>query len=350
MKEIEEKLKTVNKPKAKKYIDTGCSLINLALSDYVDRGIQQGSILNLIGESHAGKSLIAGTVLAQMAHNKKLDDYKLVYDDAEEGFLFDIAEFFGKKTEKRVEVKTNTSEDNPPSTTVEDLEIALRKLEKEETPFAYVMDSMDALSTKTANEKVDEVLTAYEKGKTTTGTYGADKAKYLATFFARVNPNIVKTSSLLFIISHSKDKMTGMGGKTRSGGATMKYLSGLELWISPVFGAKSKIKKAYKGKEDIIGSRVKFKIGKSRNSGKPKEVVFRMLNGYGIDNIGTSLEWLIDYGYGERIKEITDKKLIETMVKEIEDKNLEKQLDSLLQECWDEREANLSLDRKSRYE
>lgn len=357
--DIKKMMADAVKPRERKYISTGCWLVNLALSDNVDRGIELGSVVNLCGDSGTGKSLLCGTLFGKMAHNDVYDDYSLIYDDAETGFRFPDG-YFGPKTHERMQVFNRDEEElakeegrepdkaKLSSETVEDLDIRLRSCIEEGKPFIYVMDSMDKLTSNIDNKKAEETLEAYEKDSKITGTFGLNKNKYLTSMFARNIHHIHGMDSVLFLISQSKKRVDGKQGSYRSGGVAMKYYSDWEAWLTWDF--KKNIKKTYRGKEDVMGSRCQFAITKSRMSGKPKKVTFSMMNGYGIDNIRTSIEWLQAYGYKKELEAITPaKKSVEEMVLAIEDANLEMKLKACLQNCWTHREEYMKVERKPQF-
>ena len=64
-------------------IPSGCTVLNCALSDCAFGGFGQGKIANIIGESSAGKTMIAETLLAEMANDPRYDDYDLYLDASE---------------------------------------------------------------------------------------------------------------------------------------------------------------------------------------------------------------------------------------------------------------------------
>ena len=75
----------VRKPKKKEeefLVSIGSTLLNCAMSDNYLGGITQGTIVNVVGESSAGKTMVCETMLAEAANDPKYDDYTLILDDA----------------------------------------------------------------------------------------------------------------------------------------------------------------------------------------------------------------------------------------------------------------------------
>jgi len=96
--EITEKYK--KKPSSQKsssvLIPSGSIMLNLACSDSPYGAYRPGTIVNLIGDTSAGKSVLCLTMLAEICYNKRFDGYDLYYDDAEQTNEFDIGYLFGK--------------------------------------------------------------------------------------------------------------------------------------------------------------------------------------------------------------------------------------------------------------
>jgi RecA/RadA recombinase len=340
-------------PEREMYISSSCSLLNLALSDRVDGGFEAGTIISITGERHSAKSLTAGSVLATLAYDKNFDDYELIYHDTENGFRFDKEAFFGKKGARRI-VEPEIEKDDPTAPhNVYDLSIGIKNAIKKGKPFVYVVDSVDGLTVPDDLAKAEEMESAYIKGKDTAGTYGTAKAKFLSNFFPRITKQIEESKSLLILISQTRDNVGGMAEKTRSGGKAIAFYSGTELWLKPpVQGAK--IEKTVNGKKDQIGSRVVFTLKKNRISGKPRSVQVVLYIDYGIDDISTSLEWLINYGYATGDKKISIEGIDfegtkDALINYIEENNLEGKLQEILQKCWLDREKRLTITRKPRF-
>lgn len=340
-------------PERQVYISSSCSLLNLALSDRADGGFEAGTIISITGERHSAKSLTAGSILATLAYDKNFDDYELIYHDTENGFRFDKEAFFGKKGAKRI-VEPEIEKDDPTAPhNVYDLSIGIKNAIKKGKPFVYVVDSVDGLTVPDDLAKAEEMENAYIKGKDTAGTYGTAKAKFLSNFFPRITKQIEESKSLLILISQTRDNVGGMAEKTRSGGKAISFYAGTELWLKPPMQG-AKIEKTVNGQKDQIGSRVVFTLKKNRISGKPRSVQLVLYIDYGIDDISTSIEWLMKYGYANGDKKISIEGIDfegskDAMIKYIEDNYLEEKLSKILEKCWKDREERLTVVRKPRF-
>jgi len=83
-------------------IPTGSTLLNCALSGNPFGGYGKGKVVNIIGDSFSGKTLLALTCFAEVCQQKRFDDYSLILGDVENALEFDIGTLFGGKTKGRV--------------------------------------------------------------------------------------------------------------------------------------------------------------------------------------------------------------------------------------------------------
>ena len=83
-------------------IPTGSTMLNCCCSDNPFGGFQLGKIVTIPGPSASGKSIIAMSMFASMAHNPLFDGYDLIYDDIEEALEFDTTYLFSEKTTERI--------------------------------------------------------------------------------------------------------------------------------------------------------------------------------------------------------------------------------------------------------
>jgi ABC-type dipeptide/oligopeptide/nickel transport system ATPase component len=93
-------------------LSTGIVPLNLAMSDTVHGGISEGEIINIVGDSQAGKSMLALSMLAELAITDKYSNYKIIYDDVEFAAKFDVGDLFGEALDERMVIKnSNTIQD-----------------------------------------------------------------------------------------------------------------------------------------------------------------------------------------------------------------------------------------------
>jgi RecA/RadA recombinase len=353
------------------YISTGSTLLNLALTDHPDCGWQKGKMANIIGDSSSGKTFLTLTTFAEATLDPRFDDFRLIMDDAEHANEFDMTNLFGKAVAKRIEPPAMVKGEDCPSELIEDFHANLRNAIKEKQPFIYILDSMDALDSEADQKKIEEFMKVHQRKreaeedaeegkdakvvKDAKGTYGMAKAKKNSDILRDCCGKLEKSDSLLLIISQTRDNIDPMSfeKKTRSGGRALKFYATHEIWMA--CGKKIESKNLQIGVDAII------KVSKNKITGKKREVEVPIYYSYGIDNIGSCIDFLIAEGEWVKPAKATNmdvrgafgiQKPIsrKLMIDFIEVNGIEEQLKTLTAEVWKEREDSLLLKRKSRYE
>jgi RecA/RadA recombinase len=356
--------------KPENFVSTGSTLLNLALTDHPKCGWQKGKMANIVGDSSSGKTFLTLTTFAEAANDKRFNDFRLIMDDAEHANEFNMKHLFGEKTAKRVEPPATIKGEPLNSELIEDFHANLRNAIKEKDPFIYILDSMDALDSEADQKKIEEFMKVHQKKrdamedaedgkdakviKDVAGTYGMAKAKKNSDILRDCCGKLEKSDSILLIISQTRDNINPMSfeKKTRSGGRALKFYATHELWTAS--GGK------IKAKERIIGVNCIIKVSKNKITGKVREVEIPIYYSYGIDNIGSCVDFLITEEYWAKPakatninvngafgidKPISRMKLIEF----IETNELEDELSTITATCWHEIEASLVIKRKSKY-
>jgi RecA/RadA recombinase len=320
-------------------LPSGSTLLNLALSDMPFGGWAKGSLANIVGDSHAGKTMLAWTLFAEVVKCNSLNDYEPIYDEPEASLRINLNRMFGGKLIQRVHI-AEIGKDL--SSTIEDFASNIKGYIKNGTQFIYVLDSFDALTSK-AEEKSTTI------GE---GTYGTEKAKLGGSILRQIMRDLRNTDSWLGIISQTRQKIgiTFGSKKTRSGGDALRFNSTHEVWMH--------IKEHIKSKNREIGVKVVVQVKKNKLTGKRREVSFPIYYDYGIDDIGSCIDFLLEEGFwrqkakgvskietGGDFKDMTKDKLIEY----IEGDNLESQLSEIVGQCWAKIEKDILTKRKPRY-
>lgn len=148
------------------FVSTGCSLLDMILGG----GFPIGKVVNIVGDSHCGKTLIA--IEACVNFLRKYADGVAYYHEGESAFDEAYAQALGLDLSRTILV------DNPSGTknTLEDLDFQLAKIIKEkqklrkskskedrlraDAPVTYVVDSYDSFG---LNHKSD--VTDYTPAK-----------------------------------------------------------------------------------------------------------------------------------------------------------------------------------------
>ena len=335
-----------------KLLPTGSAILNCILADNPYAGYRKGSIVNVVGDSSAGKSLLAFTTFAAIAANPDFDNYRFIYDDVECADSFDIEGLFGKKVKARLESPYKDNDGNPVSSdTIQDFHFYIKENIKKGKPFIYILDSFDSLDSDEDEKKIEEAHKAKKAGRETSGSYGMAKAKAASAILRNIKTDLKKTDSLLIIVSQVRDNVGAvMFGptKTRSGGKALKHYSWHEIWLH--------LGKKIKSKERVIGVNTIIKIGKNRETGKQREGGFPIYYSHGIDDVGSCIDFLFDEGRisGTKTKmkspELEFEGSRQKLIDHVEKNNLEQELHKLLHKCWKEIEDDLIIKRKKRFE
>lgn len=309
-------------------IPTPCTPFNLECSGHVEGAFRRGTVINIIGDSHAGKSLMCLSILAKSS--KVLND-RLIFDDVEMANEFDIGFLFGESVEERIETDIV-------SKTIEQLSDNIAKALQYEEPFIYVVDSADALTSEAAEKLAAENLKKRDAGNAVGGSYGDGKARAFSDLFKRHIQALKEHNSTLIIISQTRDNL-GFGAqfnpKVRSCGKALKFYSSHEIWLAMQ-------KKEKKGDRTYI-TNVQAKISKNKLTGRHGSAYFPILFDFGVDDITSCISFLIKEKYWSGdLRGITTngfypeaKISYQKLVKHIEDNDLEPALQAECKACYD---------------
>lgn len=333
-------------------VPMGSTTGHLECSGHWQGAFKLGSMINIIGDSHAGKTLLAFTIFAECNKLERFSHYKFIYDDVEAANEFNLSKLFGQQCANRIDQSIR-------SKTIEDFNDNVARQLDEGEPFIYILDSFDALTSEAVIKKDIENRKKREKGNETTGDYGDGKAKIFSRFCSLRIQELKDCNSLLIIISQTRDNI-GFGAqftpKTRSGGRALKFYAAFELWLACQ-------KKEKKGKRTIV-TNVQGKISKNKLTGYHGEFYFPILRDYGIDNLTSCINFLMDEGDWTGTKKsvntkgfLVDKdskgKVKHPSIKEIidyvEKENKETELYQLCKEAYDDIMESLKPERKLKY-
>lgn len=356
--QIKETSKERVKPREKENVNpdnlipTSSTLLNCACSDCPTGGYGIGKLVNLIGDSSSGKSLLALSCFAEMAMFKKFDDYTFIYDDVEAALEFNLDYLFGTEVSSRIDMQIT-------SDTIQDFYGNIIAAIKEGSPFVYVLDSLDALTSVEERKRAEAYTKSPDEKK---GSYKMEKAKMLTEILRVTARDIKKVEALVIIVSQTRDNVGfGFTDKTRSGGRALKFYSCHEIWLSVI--------KTLKAKERAIGINTKAKVAKNKITGKVRDCLFPIYYDYGVDDLSANIDFLINSNVWQmgKVKRVNPKtkpeeggrtiqashfKLEGTKAKiisEIELRSLEKDLQLLVGETWNKIEEEIRLQRKPKY-
>jgi len=340
---------------AKDFLSTGSTLLNLACTGHPEHGFAKGHYFFLVGDSISGKTWLSLTCLAEASLNRNFDEYRFIYDNAEDGALMDIERFFGKRVAKKMEPPRGGAENPIYSDSIEDFYFHVDDAIKDGKPFIYILDSMDSLSSESEADKFDKTKKAYRDGKDLKGSYGDGKAKINSANIRRILSPLKKTGSILIIINQTRDNISAMPfqpKKTRSGGHALHFYACLEMWSSVV----GKIEKTVKGKKRQLGVESKIKVKKNRITGRERSVTIPIYHSYGINDTESCIDYLLEEKYWRKrgddvvASDFDFKGSKRKLIKYIEKKELEKDLHELVSDVWNEIEDLCKIKQKPRYD
>jgi len=339
-------------------LSSGSTLINLACSSRIEGAFGPGLFYFLVGDSRSGKTWLAHSCFAEAVLHPFYKNHRLIRDDVENGALMDVARFFGQAVQDKIEPPRGTREAPENSDTIEDFYYNIDDALKDGRPFIYVLDSLDSLDSKAADKKFDEQKKfdrpskGDKKGKPPAGSFGMDKAKKNSDNLRRVIRRLRDTKSILIVISQTRDNVDpySYSTKTRAGGRALTFYSHVEMW-SEICG---RMDKTIKDKKLNIGIKCKLTIQKNRISGKMWQVVVPIYNNYGMDDIGSMIDFAIEWKHWNEGKVLVAPEFKFTgsrdkLIRKIENENLEKDLKETIKTLWREIEEATNLNRKARY-
>ena len=336
-------------------LSTGSTLLNLACSGSHIGGFLKGKYYFIVGDSASGKTFYSMMCFAEAVRNKRFRKYRFIYDNIEDGCLMDIVRLFGRGVEAKIEPPARMKDGTHVySSTIEEFYYHFDDAVAKQVPFIYVLDSMDALTSESEQGKFHEQKTAHRKGREVAGSYGDGKAKKNSSGIRLALNALRRTGSILLVLSQTRANI-GFGAqfnpKTRSGGEALRFYATTEIWSS-VIGA---VKKKVKGKLRQIGTRVRLKVKKNRITGKLHQVDTEIFPSYGVDDIGSCIDYLVDEKWWECSKgqiEAEEFGLVrdrDAIINHIESNGMVPDLQEITGQCWNEIERLCSLKRKGRY-
>lgn len=364
----------------KDLLKTGSTVLDLALSGTRAGGFPKGKYIWVVGDSSSGKTWLTLTCMAEATLNPEFKDYRLIYDNVEDGALMDFARYYGQAMADKVEppawgtykkatggrlvfaadpAKTPT---NPAmSLRSEDfyanLDDALKRAEDKGEQFIYVLDSMDALDSKYAQTKFQEAKRETRGGAKAKGDYGDGKAKLNSTHLRGMVNRLSETNSILIVLSQTRDNIdAGMFDpkQTSAGGRALRFYATVQLWSS-VGGA---IKKQVAGKDVKVGINCRVQVKKNRLTGRDTTVEFPILYDTGIDDIGGMVDFLVTWKYWTKndqgLIDVSrdfdrDKLKREPLIQWLDVNDLRDDLEDIVADAWVDLMAKVKMERKSKY-
>ena len=258
------------------WISTGSSLLDLAISNRPNGGIPVGRITELTGLEASGKSLLAAHLLANTQEKGGL----AVYIDTENAMNEDFLRAIGIDLNKMLYIQLEAIEDI--FDVIENIITKVKESDKNKL-VTIVVDSVAAATTKV------EQAADYEKDG-----WATSKAIILSKAMRKITQMIGRERVALIFTNQLRVKLGVSFGDiyTTSGGKAIGFHASCRLRLKAVGQIKAKIN----GFEQVIGIKTRAKIVKNRMGPPLREAEFHILFESGIDDYGSWLQVMKDYG------------------------------------------------------
>jgi recombination protein RecA len=279
------------------FLSSGCQLFDCALGG----GYVLGRIVNIVGDKSSGKTLLAMEAIANFFIAYPAGWVR--YNESEAAFDREYAAALGIPVDLVIFNKAGA-----PTRLVEevyaDMELMLDT--HKGRPGLYIIDSLDALSDQAEDDR-----------EFTDASYGGSKPKKIGELLRRMDDRLGEQDVLLIVISQIRDKLNVTFGetKTRSGGRALDFYASHIVWLAE----KGKIKRTIRGIERVVGIEVIANVKKNKVGPAFRTAEYPILFGYGIDDMTSSIEWLIEVGRERLIHPLGIKKGASTRAKTKED-------------------------------
>lgn len=337
------------------YVSSGSTLLNCGLTDNPYCAYEKGKYYFFVGDSQSGKTFFSMTLFAEAARDESFANYRFIHNNTEDGMMFDVARYFGQSVADRLEAPSYTEDGEPMSSEyLEDFYTHAKKCFLE-GPCIYILDSIDALTSRQEEKKEAKMDIEAAAGRAVTGEMSDGKAKINSSRLRRLLKPMKKHGSILIIIVQTRDNLgNGFSEKTRSGGRALKFYATSEIWTS----VRKTLTKEVKGKKRKYGIITQMDIKKNRHSDHVGSVEIPILAGYGFDDIGSCVDWLVENEHwkvsGKRIvaPDFSEEPLNrEKLISVIENKkNGHYKLQEIVGEAWNQIREAMKPKRKPRYE
>ena len=248
------------------FISSGCSMLDLAISNRPNGGFPVGRITEITGLEASGKSLLAAHTLAETQKRGGL----AVYIDTEAATSAEFLEAIGADLKTMLYVPLETIEEI--FETIETIVDGVRKSDKDRL-VTIVVDSIMGASTKI------EMAAEYDKDG-----YATSKSIILSKAMRKVTNWIARERICLIFTNQLRTKLGVSFGDpwTTAGGKAIPFHASVRLRIKNTGQIKAKIN----GVDQIVGSKTNVQVVKNRIGPPHRKVDYEIYYDSGIDNYG----------------------------------------------------------------
>lgn len=325
------------------FVNSGSWALNLALTSNINTGYPIGRVINPVGDFSVGKTLMLCELVNSLWYiehimNKK--KVKIYYDEPEYAFDLDLGKSFNMPLDQIIGLRERLpgfklAKGERPFTTSKTAEDMYRNLmyisETESKDYDIILYGIDSLDSLSDAREIDHI----EKKGIDKQDYGGGKARVLSQMFRNCIEGIHNSNIILYIVSQIRTNFgVTFGNKySRSGGKALDHYASQIFWMNEVKKITHKDTKMNQGIE------VELNITKNKVGERYNRLRFNILSGYGVDNVGSAVDFLLEYGIikmngayvnwnGENIHK---EELIQAA---IEDTALLQELKDMMQRTW----------------
>jgi recombination protein RecA len=259
------------------WISTGCTMLDLAISNRPNGGLPVGRIIEITGLEASGKSLLAAHALADTQKKGGL----AVYIDTENAVSREFLEAIGVNLKDMLYVPLETIEDIFDA--MDSIVESVRKNSKSRI-VTIVVDSVAGASTK------QEMAADYDKDG-----WATSKAIILSKAMRKIT-NFVGRERICLIFTNQLRTRLGVtfGDQwTTSGGKAIAFHASVRLRLKSV--GQIKIAKSADQPEAVIGATTRAQVVKNRMGPPLRTVDYDIYYDSGIDDSGSWLTMMKNY-------------------------------------------------------
>jgi len=248
------------------WISSGCSMLDLAISNRPYGGFPVGRITEITGLEASGKSLLAAHTLAETQKKGGL----AVYIDTESATSSEFLTAIGVDLKTMLYVPLETIEEI--FETIETIVEGVRKSDKDRM-VTIVVDSIMGASTKI------EMSAEYDKDG-----YATSKSIILSKAMRKVTNWIARERICLIFTNQLRTKLGVSFGDqwTTAGGKAIPFHASVRLRLKNTGMIKAKVN----GVEQVVGSKTNVQVVKNRMGPPHRKVDYEIYYDSGIDNWG----------------------------------------------------------------
>jgi recombination protein RecA len=259
----------------KKWVPTGCDMLDLAISNRPNAGWPVGRIIEITGLEASGKSLLAAYALKSTQQQGGLG----IYIDTEAATSREYLQAIGVDIEKLVYIPLEALED-----IFDSIEATIAKVRKasKDVLVTIVVDSIMGATTKKELEG--------EHGK---DGYATEKAIVLSKAMRKITNMLARQNVCLILTNQLRVRMGVSFGDPygTSGGKAVAFHSSVRIRLKSLGQIKMKLN----GVDQVIGIKTRAIVQKNRLGPPLKSVDYDIYFESGIDNYGSWLETLKTY-------------------------------------------------------